>query len=340
MDRTRRIIAICTAWLALVGSTVAVSGWVTADSARAAGTYSAPVVDAIEVLPVAAEVRTGYDRALFRHWVDADGDCQNARQEVLVAEALAPLTYTTTRNCTVATGSWFSYFDAQTFTSASSVSIDHLVALAEAWDSGASTWTAAQRQAFANDLGDDRSLVAVSISSNSSKSDADPATWLPTFERCRYVADWVAVKIRWSLAVDLAEQTALRNVAAGCPATALTVEVVLGNAPTPPPPTVPPTTVPPTTVPPTTVPPTTVPVRLQLSGLSRVTGGNRFADLTWVGAAGLVDLWRGSTRLLRNAGVGSHTNQVTRTTVSATYTVCPAGVARTSPTCSSITLTW
>lgn len=315
----------------LFGALISIVAWAGAEPARAAGTYTGTVVDAIEVLPVATEVRTGYDRTLFRHWIDADGDCQNARQEVLIAETLAPLTYTTTRNCTVATGSWYSYFDAVTFTSASSVSVDHLVALAEAWDSGAWGWTAAEREAFANDLGDSRSLAAVSISSNSSKSDSDPATWLPANERCRYVADWVAVKIRWALTIDLAEQAALRSVVAGCAPAPLTVEVMRGVPPPPP------TT---TTLPPTTVPPTTVPVGLQLTGTSRVTGGGRYADLAWTGPDARVDLWRGSTRLLRNTTVRSHTNQVSNTTTSATYTVCPAGLARTSTRCSALTLSW
>ncbi len=91
-----------------------------------------------------------------------------------------------------------------------------LVPLAEAWGSGASTWTTARRQAYANDLGDYRTLVGVTDSVNQSKSDQDPATWLPTYDKCRYVAEWVAVKIRWGLSADSAEKSVLNSYASSC----------------------------------------------------------------------------------------------------------------------------
>lgn len=98
--------------------------------------------------------------------------------------------------------------------------------LAEAWDSGASTWSAAQREAYANDLGADASLVAVTARSNRSKSDQDPAQWLPPAPEvhCRYVAEWVGTKLRWALSADEAEAEALREVAAGCPNQTVTYE--------------------------------------------------------------------------------------------------------------------
>jgi hypothetical protein len=94
--------------------------------------------------------------------------------------------------------------------------VDHMVALAEAWDSGAKRWTAGTRKRFANDLGDRRTLVAVSASANRSKSDRDPAEWLPARGQCRYVREWTAVKIRWSLQVDRAEKRALVRRAGNC----------------------------------------------------------------------------------------------------------------------------
>jgi hypothetical protein len=188
--------------------------------------WSGSLGEAIARLATATEDRTGYDRTLFRHWIDADRDCQNARQEVLIAETLAPVTFTTTGNCTVATGRWYSFYDGLTETLASAIDIDHMVPLAEAWDSGASRWTPERREAFANDLDDPRSLIAVTDNSNASKGDQDPAEWLPTFERCRYVADWTATKLRWLLAVDTAERTALVGLAAGCGAVTIAVEIV------------------------------------------------------------------------------------------------------------------
>lgn len=384
--------------LAVVGL---LAGGLSAAPAQGAVTYQGTVAAAIELLPVAAENRTGYDRVLFPHWLDADGDCQNARQETLLSETLAPVTYTSTRNCTVSTGQWYSYFDARTFTAASQVSIDHMVALAEAWDSGASGWTLQMRKDFANDLGDPRSLTAVSISSNSSKSDSDPATWLPQYEKCRYLSDWVAVKLRWGLSVDDLELAALRSQSGGCGTQDLTVVIVNGGAPD----TVAPTA--PTgltatasvgqvvlnwaaatddvgvsqyrvnrdgnllnsltgrsytdtavtagatytysvvavdaagnTSAPAIVSATVPAGGLAITGTTRIVNRNKYADLRWTGATTRVDLWRGSSRLLSNSTVSSHTNQVSRTTTTATYTVCPTGFSRTSPSCSSVTLTW
>lgn len=340
---------------ALVGGSIAAGvALTTATPASAAVTWSASLTESVAALPVDVEVRTGYDRALFNHWVDADGDCQNARAEVLIAESLGPVTFTSASNCTVATGQWYSYYDAQTSTLASDFDIDHMVALAEAWDSGAHSWTAAERQAYANDLGDDRSLIAVTDNSNASKSDSDPAQWLPTYEQCRYITTWVAVKIRWGLTVDTTEKATLTNLATGCPADTITIDVVRGSGPTPPttttttttttlPPTT--TTVPPTTTTTTTIPPTPTTILppttpLLIAGKTRIVGTAKYADLSWTGTGTRFDLWRGTTKLLSNTTVRIHTNQVSKSTTSATYTVCPAGVSRTSTRCSSITLRW
>ncbi|RZU36692.1 uncharacterized protein DUF1524 [Streptomyces sp. BK022] len=90
--------------------------------------------------------------------------------------------------------------------------------LAEAWDSGASAWTPEHRQAYANDLDADSSLVAVTARTNRSKGDGDPSEWLPPLAdaRCTYAADWVATKLRWNLTVDPAECAVLTDIAAGC----------------------------------------------------------------------------------------------------------------------------
>ncbi len=184
--------------------------------AQAATTFSGTIAQGIAQIPTASESNTGYDRTLFPHWVDANGDCQNARAEVLISEADATVTYTSSSRCTVATGRWFSYYDRVSWTNASDVDIDHMVPLAEAWGSGARSWTTARRQAYANDLGDHRTLVGVTDNVNQSKGDQDPSTWLPTYDKCRYVAEWVAVKIRWGLSADSAEKGVLNNYAASC----------------------------------------------------------------------------------------------------------------------------
>jgi hypothetical protein len=166
---------------------------------------------AVKRLPVAGEVRRGYDRDRFKHWIDADDDCRDTRDEVLAAESRDQVS-----GCDVTRGEWLSYYDGETWTDSSDVDIDHVVPLAEAWDSGARRWTARTRTRFANDLGDARALVAVTDDVNQSKSDQDPADWVPDLRRCRYVREWVAVKLRWQLAVDRPEREALRDRVAGC----------------------------------------------------------------------------------------------------------------------------
>ncbi len=209
----RRLVLLPFLLLLLLGLTV--------PSTSAASTYSAPLTQAITDLPVATESRTGYDRDLFRHWVDADGDGCSTRNEVLISEADDPVTVGS--GCSLSGGRWFSYYDRVSWTDPADVDIDHMVPLAEAWDSGASAWTAARRESYANDLGDSRTLVGVTDNVNQAKGDQDPAEWLPTYDNCRYLREWVAVKHRWALKVDATERSALQSIASGCSNTTITV---------------------------------------------------------------------------------------------------------------------
>jgi DNA uptake protein ComE-like DNA-binding protein len=175
----------------------------------------------INSLQVAVENRTGYNRELFRHWIDADGDGCDTRDEVLIAESLTPVTIGA--GCSLSGGTWLSPYDMVSTTNASSFDVDHFVPLAEAWDSGAANWDSATRQAFANDLDFSMSLIAVTASSNRSKSDRDPAEWLPTNSayHCEYAVAWVQVKVRWKLTIDSAEKEKLLSLANSCGGEAL-----------------------------------------------------------------------------------------------------------------------
>ncbi|MET8771111.1 HNH endonuclease family protein [Streptomyces sp. NPDC004658] len=186
-------------------------------------TVTLPVQDALAQLPVRSEDRSGYERTKFKHWVDADRDGCNTRSEVLKAEAVvAP---EQGAGCRLSGGAWFSPYDDRFIQGPGGLDIDHLVPLAEAWDSGASTWSAKEREAYANDLGDDRALIAVSAASNRSKADQDPSTWLPPAVgyRCQYVTDWVADKMRWGLSIDADEKLAIAEVLGNCPNVPVTV---------------------------------------------------------------------------------------------------------------------
>jgi hypothetical protein len=195
---------------------------VSTPSAEAVTTYSEPLLTAIRDLPTRPEDRTGYARTKFKHWVDADGDGCNTRKEVLIKEADAPLEVRT--GCTLVGGRWYSYYDRRMWADQGRIDIDHMVPLAEAWDSGARDWTAADRERYANDLGDPRSLVGVTDTINQEKSDQDPGTWLPPHFKCRYLKEFVAVKVRWRLSVDAAERVAMNELAMTCTNTTITVK--------------------------------------------------------------------------------------------------------------------
>ena len=172
-------------------------------------------------LEVEQEVGSGYDRDLFKHWSDADGDGCNARYEVLIEESLTPVKISS--GCKLSGGTWVSAFDLVETSDPSKFDVDHMVPLKEAWDSGAWAWDAKTREAYANDLDYDMSLIAVSASSNRSKSDRDPADWLPTNKDywCEYITAWVQVKTRWSLSMDKAEKAKIEDVAEDCSGEAL-----------------------------------------------------------------------------------------------------------------------
>jgi len=167
-------------------------------------------------LRVEAENRAGYDRDLFEHWIDADGDGCDTRREVLIQESLTPVTVEAA--CEIFGGTWVSLYDGFKSDNPSDFDIDHMVPLAEAWDSGASSWSDSRRRDFANDLSSSYSLIAVSSSSNRSKSDGDPADWLPPDSSylCEYVEQWIKVKQQWDLSVDEAEATAIADALSSC----------------------------------------------------------------------------------------------------------------------------
>lgn len=173
----------------------------------------------VEKILVAKERPQGYLRSLFTHWVDADGDGCDTREEVLIAES-STSAQVDAFGCKVVEGDWFSPYDGVDVTSPADLDIDHMVPLKEAWDSGAWNWSATQRRAYANDLSDSRPLIAVTASQNRSKSDKDPSNWLPPRAAyvCEYLANWVAIKAHWNLSMDQSEAGRIRNVLSrSCP---------------------------------------------------------------------------------------------------------------------------
>lgn len=181
---------------------------------------------AIKVLKIAPDVRAGYSRSLFKHWSDLDKNGCNTRNDVIISEALVKPKVDAGCKIVKDTGKWYSAYDGLSVTNFSGLDVDHMVPLAEAWDSGASKWDAAKREQYANDMGDVNALIAVTATTNRSKSDQDPADWLPAKDVCTYVKNWVHVKLRWSLTVDEKELKAIKDVNAKCPKAKISVVIV------------------------------------------------------------------------------------------------------------------
>ena len=205
----KRLAPALAALLIMVGSPAP------ADARVSTARISLPV--ALSRLTVQPEYQSGYSRSKFGDWIDADGDGLDTRAEVLIDESRVSVTIS---RGIVRTGRWVSLYDNLTWTIGTDVDIDHVVALKEAWESGAYRWSASRRIAFANDLGVSWSLRAVTDNVNASKGDRDPASWLPPYRAstCTYLVGWVGVKLRWGLSVDAAEKSAISSAwsARGC----------------------------------------------------------------------------------------------------------------------------
>jgi hypothetical protein len=186
---------------------------VTTTIAKGAVLSDPTALSILATIAVQNEYKTGYSRSLFKHWIDANGNGCDTREEVLIAESQSK-PQVDAYGCKVIEGDWLSPYDNVMHTNPSDLDIDHMVPLKEAWDSGAWNWTAAQRQTFANDLSDPRALIAVTAGQNRSKSDRDPSNWIPPQKSyvCTYLSEWVAIKAKWKLSMDQSEFGRIKNL--------------------------------------------------------------------------------------------------------------------------------
>jgi hypothetical protein len=146
-----------------------------------------------------------YVRDEWGRWVDADRDCQDTRQEVLIAESEVPVTFVDPlKPCRVAAGRWTDLYSGVTYTDPSALQIDHVVALEEAHKLGGWQWTSEQKKAYFNDLSNPDHLVAVSQSSNASKGSRPPPDWMPLNPafRCEYLRRRVKILVKYRLQYD------------------------------------------------------------------------------------------------------------------------------------------
>jgi hypothetical protein len=163
---------------------------------------------------------TGYNRHLFVHWTDPDGNGCDARNDVLARDLEGESLRA--GGCLVASGTLHDAYTGRTIsflrgqTTSKDVEIDHVVALSNAWQTGAQQMDPATRELFANDP---LNLQSTDRPTNQEKRAGDAATWLPPNRGfwCSYVARQVAVKAKYGLWVTPAERDAIARVLGGCP---------------------------------------------------------------------------------------------------------------------------
>jgi hypothetical protein len=167
--------------------------------------------------------KTGYTRAQFgQAWADVDRNGCDTRNDILKRDLTGIIYKAGTRSCVVASGTLVDRYSGETINfirgnvSSMEVQIDHVVALSNAWQTGAFKLSADERKALANDP---MNLFAVKGRLNSQKGDGDAATWLPPLKsfRCTYVAQQIAVKAKYSLWVVAPEKAAMTAILAKCP---------------------------------------------------------------------------------------------------------------------------
>ena len=189
------------------------------DMARALQARSGQTVAVLDTLPVKGRApMTGYSREEFGpDWSDVNRNGCDTRNDILTRD----LSGTEIVNCVVQRGVLSDPYSGETvqFTrgpvSSMDVQIDHVVALANAWQTGAFRWPREKRERFANDP---RNLLAVRGDLNLQKGDGDAATWLPPRKsfRCEYVERQIDVKAAYQLWVTEPEKAAMMRVMATC----------------------------------------------------------------------------------------------------------------------------
>jgi len=185
-------------------------------------TNAAPLDDALTTLNSLSvkgrAAKTGYTRAQFPTWSDLDRNGCDTRNEILNRDLTMVSFKAGTRDCKVISGSLIDPYSGKVIvfsSTKSTIDIDHVVALSNAWQTGAAYFDKSKRQLIANDP---LNLLAVDYSLNRQKGDGDAATWLPPLKsyRCDYVARQIAVKAKYGLWVTSPEKDAIVKILEKC----------------------------------------------------------------------------------------------------------------------------
>ena len=199
---------------ALPDSDASDGGGVGGTGQQASGEPAAGLIEQLRPLVATPSANIpDYDRDNFAGWLDSDGDCVNTRHEVLQSEAA---TFAMAQSgCSVAAGEWYDPYTDRTYTNPRDLDVDHVVALADAWVSGAYAWADDLLDRFSNDLGN---LNAIQSGENRSKSAKGPADYTPSASgaRCEYLVQYATVKIRWQLSITPDDFAAVQRGLGGC----------------------------------------------------------------------------------------------------------------------------
>ena len=184
----------------------------------------------LSALPVKGRApKTGYSREEFGPaWSDVDRNGCDTRNDILKRDLTDLIFRAGTYNCVVTSGTLVDKYSGETINflrgvvTSSEVQIDHLVALSNAWQTGAFKLTPESRKQMANDP---LNLLAVKGRLNSQKGDGDAATWLPPRRSfwCSYVAHQIVVKVKYKLWVTKPEKAQMVRILATCPSQVLPV---------------------------------------------------------------------------------------------------------------------
>lgn len=198
-----------------------------------------PTGDAVVLTLQVADVPVGlppYNRDDWRHWRDDDRDCQDARQEVLVAESLTPVEFNTADECRVLSGSWIGPYTGTSVDDPGELDVDHMVPLANAHRSGGWAWDRERKAEYANSLDYDDHLIATTSAANRAKGSDGPEDWRPPAESywCEYAIDWITIKNAWGLTATAREAEALSGMLQTCPEDTVLDSRAASQVPVPP----------------------------------------------------------------------------------------------------------
>lgn len=193
------------------------SGSSTAGGAPPSAREASRMLGTLRVAPAGS--MAGYSRERFVHWSDAqengwnvsDPSC-DTREAALIRDGRK---VQVGDGCDVASGRWLDPYTRRTYTDPADIDIDHVVPLANAWRSGASGWSADERERYANDP---EVLLSVEDNANQEKGDKGPEAWKPPNRSyyCEYARRWIWIKSDYGLSVNPSERSALKGMLARC----------------------------------------------------------------------------------------------------------------------------